>query len=182
VDANATPNPGTLGTLRSVDGAGVVRIEDRVDATAADLWSALTDPERLSRWYGDITGDLHEGGQLRIRIDGPDIDATGLVVMCRPPSVLRVQTRETDESARRGQGQPFDQTMDVTLTPDREYTTVMVVEIGGLPLPKIAAYGVGWQLQAESLRSYLCGRSGPDISSRWTELAGPYERLAAQLT
>ena len=51
-----------LGSLRSADGAGVVRIEDRFNTDIDDLWSALTDPDRLARWYGQIEGDLRGGG------------------------------------------------------------------------------------------------------------------------
>jgi uncharacterized protein YndB with AHSA1/START domain len=40
-----------LGSLRSADGKGVVRMQDRFDTGIADLWSALTDPSRLARWY-----------------------------------------------------------------------------------------------------------------------------------
>jgi hypothetical protein len=39
-----------LGSLRSADGKGIVRMEDRFDTDIDDLWSALTDPGRLARW------------------------------------------------------------------------------------------------------------------------------------
>ncbi len=35
---NARPSDRILGSLRSADGAGVVRIEDRYDTTIDDLW------------------------------------------------------------------------------------------------------------------------------------------------
>ena len=38
-----------LGSLRSADSAGVVRIEDRYETTIDDLWQAVTDPDRLTR-------------------------------------------------------------------------------------------------------------------------------------
>jgi hypothetical protein len=38
-----------LGSLRSAEGVGVVRIEDRYDTDIDDLWSAITDPDRLAR-------------------------------------------------------------------------------------------------------------------------------------
>jgi uncharacterized protein YndB with AHSA1/START domain len=41
-----------LGTLGSADGKGVIRMEDRYDTDVADLWSALTQPDRLARWLG----------------------------------------------------------------------------------------------------------------------------------
>src|SRR5262249_30416723 len=78
-----------LGSLRSEDGKGVVRMEDRYDTDIDDLWSALTDPGRLARWYGEVEGDLHLGGALSVRI--PDaLEATGRVDACEPPRRLLV--------------------------------------------------------------------------------------------
>ena len=37
-----------LGSLHSVDGEGVVRMEDRLDTGIDDLWGALTDPDRIT--------------------------------------------------------------------------------------------------------------------------------------
>ncbi len=56
--SNAHPGTRILGSLRSADGNGVVRIEDRYDTDIEDLWSALTDPGRLARWHGQVDGDL----------------------------------------------------------------------------------------------------------------------------
>jgi uncharacterized protein YndB with AHSA1/START domain len=52
-----------LGSLRSEDGKGVVRIEDRYDTDIDDLWSAITSPDRLARWIGRVQGDLRPGGE-----------------------------------------------------------------------------------------------------------------------
>ena len=62
--SNASPDTRILGSLRSADGAGVVRIEDRYDTDIDDLWSALTDPARLARWYGQVEGDFRPGGRV----------------------------------------------------------------------------------------------------------------------
>ena len=43
---NAGAGNRLLGTLRSADGKGVVRMEDRYDTDIDDLWSAITDPAR----------------------------------------------------------------------------------------------------------------------------------------
>ena len=47
--SNARPGTRILGSLRSADGKGVVRIEDRYDTGIDNLWSAITDPRRLAR-------------------------------------------------------------------------------------------------------------------------------------
>src|SRR5580700_10420043 len=67
--SNARAGNRILGSLRSADGKGVVRIEDRYDTDIDDLWAAITDPSRLARWYGQVTGDLRPGGQFRLYVE-----------------------------------------------------------------------------------------------------------------
>ena len=170
-----------LGTLRSADGAGVVRIEDRYDTDIDDLWSALTDPHRLARWYGEVEGDLRRGGQFNLYVEAAGLHAVGRVEVCEPPRRLRVVTRETDESAQPGGGvPPFDQTVEATLTADGDQT-ILVIETHGMPLDKIAFYGAGWQIHAENLATYLAGRERGDTEARWDELVPPYQELAGTI-
>ena len=60
--SDAGPRHRILGSLRSAQSAGVVRIEDRYETTIDDLWRAVTEPDRLTRWYGQVEGDLSPGG------------------------------------------------------------------------------------------------------------------------
>jgi uncharacterized protein YndB with AHSA1/START domain len=176
-----TSNARILGSLRSAGGKGIVRIEDRYDTDIDDLWSALTDPRRLARWHGQVEGDLRPGGEFRTYVEADDIESTGRVDACEPPRRLLVTTRETDESYRKGQGvPPFDEVTEVTLTADGDQT-ILVIEIQGIPLDKIAFYGAGWQIQAENLAAYLGGRERGDIEARWGELVPPYQDLAANV-
>ena len=170
-----------LGRLGSADGAGVVRIEDRYDTDIDDLWEALTDPGRVARWYGEVEGDLRPGGQFRSYNAASDIEAMGRVEACEPPRRLRLTSKETDESYRRGQGvPPFDTTIEATLTAEGDQT-ILVIEVGGMPLDKIAFYGAGWQIHAENLASYLHGQDAADAEPRWNQLVPPYQNLAANL-
>ncbi len=108
---NARPGIRILGSLRSADGAGVVRIEDRYDTDIDDLWAALTDPARLARWFGQVEGDLRPGGEFRLYLESADLDCTGRVEACAPPRRLLVTTRETDESWRKGRGAGQDRVL-----------------------------------------------------------------------
>ena len=176
---NARPGTRILGSLRSADGKGVVRIEDRYDTDIDDLWSALTDPGRLARWYGQVEGDLRPGGEFRLYIESADLEGTGRVEACEPPRRLLVTTRETDESWRKGRGAPpYDEAIEATLTADGDQT-ILVIEVRGMPLDKIAFYGAGWQIHAENLAAYLAGRERGDTEARWGELVPPYQDLAA---
>jgi len=180
--SDARPGSRILGSLRSADDAGVVRIEDRYDTDIDDLWEALTDPERLRRWYAEVEGDLRPGGELRTYIAAADIESTGRVEACEPPRRLLLTTRETDESYQRGQGvPPYDGTIEATLTSDGDQT-LLVIEVRGMPLDKIAFYGAGWQIHAENLAGYIAGRERGDTKSRWGELVPPYQELAASIT
>ncbi|HEX6445015.1 MAG TPA: SRPBCC family protein [Streptosporangiales bacterium] len=170
-----------LGSLRSAGGKGVVRIEDRYDTDIDDLWSALTDPDRLARWYGRVEGDLRPGGRFRLHLEDADLDSTGRVEACDPPRRLRVTSRETDESYRRGQGvPPYDQVVEATLNADGDQT-VLVIEVRGMPLDAIAFYGAGWQIHAENLAAFLAGRERGDTGARWEALVPPYQDLAADV-
>ena len=176
-------NPATriLGSLRSADGNGVVRIEDHYDTDIDDLWSAITDPGRITRWYGRVEGELRPGGQFRLYVDDADSDHAGRVEECDPPRRLRVTTRETDESYQRGKGvPPYDEIIEATLTADGDQT-VLVIEVRGMPLDAVAYYGAGWQIIAESLAGYLAGRERGDVEARWTALVPPYQDLAASI-
>ncbi len=178
---NAHPGIGILGSLRSADGAGLVRIEDRYDTDIDDLWAALTDPARLARWFGQVEGDLRPGGEFRLYLESADLDSTGRVEACEPPRRLLVTTRETDESWRKGRGAPpFDEAIEATLTADGDQT-ILVIKVQGMPLDKIAFYGAGWQIHAENLGAYLAGRERDDSEARWDELVPPYQELAANV-
>ena len=170
-----TNTPGsvrTLGTLRAVDGKGIVRLQDRFDTDVNDLWSALTDPRRLARWLGEVDGDLREGGEFRARYFASGWEGTCRVEVCDPPQRLLLLTKS--------EGEP-DGVIEATLTVDGDYT-ILVIEDRGLPLEQIAAYGAGDQVHVEDLAAFLAGRERCDARKRWQELHLTYQQLAAHLT
>jgi uncharacterized protein YndB with AHSA1/START domain len=63
----------------------VVRATRVFDTTVEDLWQAVTDPERLPRWFLPVTGELRIGG--RFQIEG---NAGGEVLECHPPEHVAV--------------------------------------------------------------------------------------------
>lgn len=160
-----------LGSLRSEDGKGVVRMEDRYETDIDDLWSALTDPRRLVRWLGEVEGDLRLGGEFRARFaDG--YEGNGRVEACEPPRRLLL----TMDS-----GQPDKQVIEATLAADGDQT-ILVWEERGMPLEQLAAYGAGVQIHVEDLAAHLAGREHGDIKARWEELLPAYQDLAANVS
>src|SRR5712692_8156151 len=127
-----------VGSLRSADGKGIVRMEDRYDTDIDDLWSALTDPGRLARWIADVKGDLRPGGEFRARFTS-SWEGPGRVDVCEPPRrlLLTMSPGERDETV-----------IEAELNSDGA-KTILVVEERGLPLADLAGYGAGWQAHVE---------------------------------
>jgi len=171
--SNARGSARILGSLRSADGKGVVRMEDRFDTDIDDLWSALTDPRRLARWIGEVEGDLRLGGEFHARFtDG--WEGTGRVDACEPARRLLVTMRDADPQP----GQPDQTVIEAELAADGSQT-VLVVEERGMPLDLLAAYGAGVQIHLENLAAHLAGRERCDAETRWNELIPAYRDLAA---
>jgi len=152
------------------DGKGVVRMEDRFQTDIDDLWSALTDPRRLSRWLGEVEGDLRLDGQFRARFFATGWEGTGRVEVCEPPQRFLVLTREAEV--------PGEHAIEATLTADGDQT-ILAIEERGMPLDQLASYGAGLQVHVEDLAAHIASRECCDAQTRWAELLPAYQDLAA---
>lgn len=54
-------------------------------APVSDVWDAVTQPDRIKRWFMPISGDLRVGGSFQL-----EGNAGGDVLTCEPPRLLRV--------------------------------------------------------------------------------------------
>lgn len=160
------------GTLRADDGVGVVRIEMTVEAAADEAWRAVTEPDRLAKWLGEVDGDLRQGGAFSGRFFPSGWDGTGRVLECGPGHRFLV------ESAEPG-GAPT--TDELALTPEGPGRTRVVLVKRGAPVQWLAAFGVGVQLHVENLAAHLSGRAPLDPDPFWAQLLPRYERLASAL-
>lgn len=163
-------NNRVVGSLRAVDGKAVVRMEGRYSADIDDLWSALTDPQRLARWIAEVEGDLRLGGAFRASFtsgwEGP-----GRVDLCEPPRRLLVTMSPGDND---------ETVIEVELIAEGDHTR-LVLEERGLPLDAVAAHGAGWQAHVEDLAAHLAGRDRADWQTRWTELTPTYREQERRL-
>jgi uncharacterized protein YndB with AHSA1/START domain len=162
--------PRILGSLRAADGKGVVRVEDRVDVSVEEVWSALTDRVRLARWYGDVTGDLRPGGEYRAHLHASGWEGTGRIDACEPQQHLLITVRELDN--------PDEGALEVTLAADGGQT-VVVWEERGMPAEYLAGYGAGIQVHVEDLVAHLAGRERCDAKARFDELFPAYQALVS---
>lgn len=171
--SNARVGDRVLGSLRSAEGKGSVRIENRLDAHVGDVWSALTDPHRLARWLGEVEGDLRLGGSFRAHFFASGWRGTGRVEVCEPPRRLLVLTRDADEPDA-----PDEHAVEVTLTADGDQT-VLTWEEREMPVDQLPAYGAGVQVHVEDLAAHLAGRERCDAAARFAELFPAYRELAS---
>lgn len=161
---------GLLGSLRAVDGKAVARMESRYSTNIDDLWSVLTEPQRLARWIAVVEGDLRLGGAFRASFtsgwEGP-----GRVDVCEAPRRLLVTMSPGDND---------ETVIEVELVAEGDQTR-LVLEERGLPLDEVAVYGAGWQAHVEDLAAHLVGRDCADWQARWTELTPAYREQERRL-
>lgn len=55
------------------------------DAAVEDVWDAVTDPDRVKRWFLPLKGDLRVGGTFQL-----EGNAGGEILNCEPPRLLKV--------------------------------------------------------------------------------------------
>ena len=111
----------------------------------ADLWDAVTNRERIPRWFLPVSGDLQVGG--RYQLEG---NAGGVVERCEQPKSFAV----TWEMG------PMVSWLEVRLSPDGDGTTLELAheapvdpEMWGQFGP--GAVGVGWDLGLMGLGLHL---------------------------
>lgn len=155
-----------LGSMRRIDERrGAVRVEDVYDTDIADLWSAISEPDRLARWIAKVDGDLRVGGTVQTLFtstwEGP-----GRIDVCDPPTHLVVTMEPGTED---------EAVIEAILTAEGDRTR-LVVEERGLPLGVLHKHGAGWQAHIEDLGRYLAGNQS-NWKERWTELTPAYETL-----
>ena len=161
------------GKLRSEGDRAGVRFERRYDFAPEEVWSALTEPDRLQRWLADVAEiDLRVGGRFVLRWnegDGTQVD-DGKVRALEPGKVLELDWTYP--------GEP-DSVARFELRPDGD-GTILVLDHRGLPPAAIAGYGAGWHSHLDSLEAHLAGREA-DWSARFEELGPAYEERALRV-
>ncbi|MGC2485260.1 MAG: SRPBCC domain-containing protein [Acidimicrobiales bacterium] len=139
----------------------------RFESDRSDVWSALTDPQRLAHWYGSVEGDLRIGGEFTAFVTASEWNGRGRIDACIPHVKLEVTTWEEEGS---------EKLLMAELVEDGVVTT-LVLDVKGLPLDLVWAFGVGWQILMEDLGTYLSGQKGMNAPSRWDELEAVYREM-----
>jgi uncharacterized protein YndB with AHSA1/START domain len=131
------------------------------DTGLDDLWDALTNPERIPRWFLPVSGELKLGGQYQL-----EGNAGGTVTDCEPPRRLGL-TWEF------GGGVSWVEVRLTALADDRARLrlehTAHVSPFWGDYGP--GAVGVGWELGLMGLALYLQSGDAPfdkEAVQAWT--------------
>src|SRR4249920_332080 len=86
VRAQVTAVSRRLGLIsRDGDDVAVLTARRTYPAAMAEVWDAITNPERIPRWFLPVEGDLRVGG--RYQLQG---NAGGTIQRCDPPRELVV--------------------------------------------------------------------------------------------
>jgi len=140
------------GTLAAGEGHAV-RLRRTYDASMEEVWDALTDPERIGRWFLPISGDYRLGG--RYQFEG---NAGGEILECDRPRRLRVSWVYGEVSS------PADVSeVELRLSPSGEAATTLELEHVAIVPDEFwtmygpGAVGVGWEGGLLGLALHLHG-------------------------
>jgi uncharacterized protein YndB with AHSA1/START domain len=126
------------------------------DAPVEDVWSACTDPDRISRWLAPVEGDLRPGGTYQLKDN-----AGGTILRCEEPRLIKVTWSF---------GEGMDTEVEVRLAPGERGGTVLELEHASpaeIVDEMVRAYGPGgtigigggWDLTLLGLDLFLRGTS-----------------------
>jgi uncharacterized protein YndB with AHSA1/START domain len=173
------------GSIAAGEGRAI-RLRREYEAPIEDVWDALTNPERIGRWFLPISGDYRLGG--RYRLEG---NAEGEIVACEKPNRLKV-TWVYGEAASNADISE----LEVRLAPaGDEATVVELVHTAIVPDEMWDQYGpgavgIGWDQGVLGLSLHLRGESlgdamawqrsqeGREFSTRSSEAWGEANRAS----
>jgi uncharacterized protein YndB with AHSA1/START domain len=162
----------TFGRItREGDGRATVHFERVYDYGLEELWAALTEPEQLRGWLGEVEIDLRVGGRVVIRFDDSGEQITeGIIRELDPPRLLEYDWTYPGET---------ESVLRLELEPRGE-GTLLVLDHRRLPDAAAAGYGAGWHSHLDALAA-LGASSRPDWDTRFAELLPDYRVAAEQV-
>jgi uncharacterized protein YndB with AHSA1/START domain len=124
-----------------------------------DVWSAVTDSERLGRWFGTYTGRGRVGGTVELTVTG-EVDAGGeiaapvtvTILECDAPRRLVVDIPESATSSWR---------VAVDIAPDGDGSVLVFTQrvADGVDAADVTA---GWRWYLDRLEAALHGTARPE--------------------
>jgi uncharacterized protein YndB with AHSA1/START domain len=144
-------------------GAGrAIRLQRDYDAPIDEVWDALSNPERIGRWFLPVSGDYRVGG--RYQLEG---NAGGEIIACERPHRLKVTWTygEVTSDADISEVEVRLSTIDGGATRfELEHTAIVPDEMWSEYGP--GSVGIGWDHALHGLGVHLGGGSVGD-SEAW---------------
>ena len=138
-------------------GRAAVHLTRRFATDADDLWSAITEPERAARWLGAVSGDLREGGPVRLCMTPPDSDVAMLEILrCDRPHRLVARWQEENRPAS---------IVTADLVPVHDGCELRLEHVA---IDDTADYGCGWEDFLLRLDQLISGQE--PHSPSWAEV------------
>lgn len=133
----------SIGSRDRRDGEDRLVLTRTFHASIDDVWAAVTDSERLARWFGPWRGDPSEG---RVEVcmafeDGAPWEPYHIEI-CEPPQRLRVRTGLDDLSQ--------NWTLDLSLAETAGSTTLRFAQVL-TPHVDVSDVGPGWEYYLDRL-------------------------------
>jgi uncharacterized protein YndB with AHSA1/START domain len=163
-----------LGVLRPDGARRAVRFERLYPATPEELWSAVTEPERLRRWLapGGATLEPRSGGRFELAMaDDGTTTVHGRVLRFEPPRTLEVEWRYEGE---------HESILTIELSPQPDGTR-LVLDHRLLHEDQAPGYSAGWHAFLDGLDDLLRGSSG-SWDERFRERLASYKDALAALS
>jgi len=158
-----------LGEL-TIDGdVATLTYRRRLPYPIADVWAALTEPERREAWFGATTIEPYAGGTITmLPADPPAADdakrMTGRILVWDPPHVLEHEWHQRIVG---------DGVVRYELTEDAG-ATILTFTHRGLTIPNAKGFAPGEHAFLDRLAAHLAGDPIPGWSERYAELAPSY--------
>lgn len=150
--STSRPSDSPLGRVLPDDEGVRLEFLRTYDDPVPDVWSAITDSERLARWFGSWTGDPTTGEVLLTMVEAPDAAQPVRILECEPPHRLVVDLPSPDGLWR----------MVVTLR-EEGAGTVLVVEHRAVETDQVGSVGPGWHYYLDRLGAVVAGTPVPDV-------------------
>ena len=150
------------------DGSRILVFQRRFSYPIGDVWSAVTDSDRLARWLGSYQGAGTVGGSVTLTMTAEE-DADGQpstvhIIECEPPRRLVIDLPETETRTWR---------IALTLTEDAGITILLFEQIVP-PDMDIAEVGPGWHWYLDRLAAALANLPMPDWAHYYPALRSDY--------
>jgi uncharacterized protein YndB with AHSA1/START domain len=163
------------GTVRRSGDEYTIHFEREYAAPIEDVWSAITTPERVTRWFGELRGTPDVGERLVLVMgDGDEDLATLDVVACDRPRRIELGWLFPRE--------PYTRVV-VELRPAGPDRTTVTLDHTGFPADHLPGYGCGWHHYLDAFDAYLAGGAQPAFGEYYPALLDDWRaRVAGEAT